>query len=670
MLGFSGFKVTEVFMFFVDKINKNSKNSVLQLIKSERINGQSRQVIVLSLGADYTIPVEIRKEVAKAVTEKLKGLACLFASPEIEKYADDIVRKIQQKGDSVFISKVNEQEDMQEVLIDKVTHEADRLAGPLLVGDAFWRRLDFDSILAEVGFGERDRKIAELSILNRLISQDSEYLIPVWTKLQAASDIVYAQAEEVGKDCYYRISDKLLGHQSKIEKLVYEKISTVFGLSSSIYLFDLTNTYFEGSCQLNPNAEYGGHQKEKRNDCLQIVIALLLDGDGFVINHTIFNGKMSDAKSLAKILTSIRKSCSGLAEMPTLIFDRGITSDENVKLLQESKLNYIIAARNPVENEHLADFSEADFISMQNKKKQKVEVYVKKTEGEHYLLCKSEGRKNKEAAMRTNKEKLFIKALESLRKQLSDTKKIGISTIAEQIGRIREKYAGVAQFYAVEYIPYQFDFTVTGDIHKKLLSALTLRKEKALNSDISYKTLAADLEKFKQKYDFSYIKIHLQEPVLSVQTHEEKLASRINMEGNYLLRTNRTDLDETSFWHIYTMLSRIEHAFRHLKSDLGLRPNYHHLEDRVDGHVFITILAYQLLQSIEFTLRENSCNLSWRSVKRLLSSHTYSTIIMPTRDGKVIHLRKLGEAESVQKEIYKKLNIAYEKMPATKVIIK
>jgi transposase len=659
-------------MFFVDKMNKNSKNPVLQLIKSERINGQSRQVIVISLGADYTIPVELRKEVAQAVTEKLKGLACLFSSAEVEQYADDIVRKIQQKGESVFSSKVNEQEDIQEVLIDKINHGKSRLAGPLLVGDAFWRRLDFDSILSEVGFSERDRKAAELSILNRLISQDSEYQIPAWTKLYAASDLIYAQAEELCKDTYYRISDKLLSHQSQIEKQVYQKIKTVFGLSSSLYLFDLTNTYFEGGCQLNPKAGYGGHQKEKRNDCLQIVIALLLDGDGFVINHTIFNGKMSDAKSLAKILALVRKSCADLAEIPTLIFDRGVTSQDNIKLLQDSKLNYIIASRSPLENDFMLDFSEADFINVKNRKKQNVEVYLKKMETEHYLLCKSEGRKNKEAAMRTNKENLFLEALESLRKRVFETKKAGLTEVSEQIGRIREKYARIAQFYAIDYLPYQFDFTVTGEISKKLFSVLKLRKEKALTSDISYKMLAADVEKYRQKYpaDFHHIEIHLQEPIFSVKTHEEKLASRINMEGNYLLRTNRTDLDETSFWHIYTMLFRIEHAFRHLKSDLGLRPNYHQLEARVDGHVFISILAYQLLQSIEYTLREANCNLSWVSVKRLLTGHTYSTILIPTRDGKVIHLRKLGEAESVQKEIYKKLNIAYEKLPISKIISK
>ena len=116
------------------------------------------------------------------------------------------------------------------------------------------------------------------------------------------------------------------------------------------------------------------------------------------------------------------------------------------------------------------------------------------------------------------------------------------------------------------------------------------------------------------------------------------------------------------------MLTRIEHAFRHLKSDLGLRPNYHHLEHRVDGHVFISILAYQLLQSIEYTLRQKDCNLSWSSVRRIMTSHTYSTIVLPTRNGKTVHIRRAGEAEEVQRKLYKILNIDYKTLPKSKLI--
>ncbi len=191
------------------------------------------------------------------------------------------------------------------------------------------------------------------------------------------------------------------------------------------------------------------------------------------------------------------------------------------------------------------------------------------------------------------------------------------------------------------------------------------------NQKISYKNLQSDIDKFREKYpaDFEQIEVTLKAPELIYKTLEKKLEDKKSLEGGYLLRTNRDDLDNKTFWNTYTMLTRIEHAFRHLKSDLGLRPNQHHREDRVESHVFISILAYQLLQAIEYTLRQQNCFLSWTSIKRILSSHTYSTILIPTYEGKTIHLRKPGEPELLHKTIYDYLKIDYRNLPIHKMKI-
>ncbi len=166
-------------MFFVEKKNKNSKNSVLQLMKSQRVNGKPKQIIVLSLGADYLIPKKLRKAVAKSITNKLRGEVSLFADHEVEKYSEAIIRRIQQKGDRQYTEKINKQEDIREVFIDQVYHKEDRIAGPVLIGDSMWKRLKMDEILTEVGFRQKDTKIAEISILNRLISHEHEYALPI-----------------------------------------------------------------------------------------------------------------------------------------------------------------------------------------------------------------------------------------------------------------------------------------------------------------------------------------------------------------------------------------------------------------------------------------------------------------------------------------------------------
>ena len=139
------------------------------------------------------------------------------------------------------------------------------------------------------------------------------------------------------------------------------------------------------------------------------------------------------------------------------------------------------------------------------------------------------------------------------------------------------------------------------------------------------------------------------------------------MDGNYLLKTSRTDMDGEEMWRLYMMLTRAEKGFRNLKSDLGLRPNRHQKEERADGHIFITILAYHLLHSIEHTLRENGTNTCWDTIKRVLVTHTYSTIFLPTVKGPVINLRKAGIPEGVHVDIYNKLKIDFDNLPITKI---
>lgn len=663
-------------MHFVDKTNKNSKKSVLQLIESKRIKGEPRSRIVVSLGSDFKIPMEIRKEVAKVVTNKLKGQELLFIPQEVERIGEIIIRRIQKNGKNKDLMEINKKEDIEEVYIDQITHSYDRLAGPLIVGDSAWKRLEIPQLLTECGFSSKEIRTAEISILNRLISQDSENAIPSWTKVYAVSDLIDSKSESFGNDRFYRISDKLFSKKRAIEDKLYRNAKSFFNLTNSLVLYDLTNTYFEGQAELNPKAEFCKNQKEKRSDCPQIVIALIIDGDGFVIRHKVFNGKMSDADSLKEILQTIQADYANVEEKPTIIFDRGVTSDENIELLKspDFKFKYIIASRNNTENANLEEFKNANFGTIKDENNNKVEVYQKVEDDEHYLLCKSTGRKRKEESMRNSREQKLIASLEAIKARIFNNKKVITPVINQDIGRLRQKYASVAQYYDIFFIPCEFAYSIKNEIikvSKRTVNILSNRKEKFDNQEISFKNLKADLDKFREKYpdDFNQIEIELTAPILSYKTLEEKLEDKKSLEGNYLLRTNRDDLDDKTFWNTYTMLTRIEHAFRHLKTDLGLRPNQHHREDRVESHVFISIFAYQLLQTIEFTLRQKNCSLSWDSIKRMLSNYTYSTILVPTSDGKTVHLRKPGEPESVHKLIFENLDINWRNLPIHKMKI-
>jgi transposase len=167
---------------------------------------------------------------------------------------------------------------------------------------------------------------------------------------------------------------------------------------------------------------------------------------------------------------------------------------------------------------------------------------------------------------------------------------------------------------------------------------------------------------------FPKIKTQIREPLLSWNLIDELEASARALDGNYLLKTNRDDLSEEKIWNMYIMLTGVENAFRNFKSNLGLRTNRHHLENRVDGHIFITILAYHLLHAIEFTLCKKNDHTSWPTIKRVLTNHTYSTITLPTVEGPVINLRKAGIPEDIHQKIYAKLGVNYSNLPVAKTI--
>jgi len=522
--------------------------------------------------------------------------------------------------------------------------------------------LNFPGILQECGLIPRQIKTAEISVLNRLIVQDSENAILSWISTVALEEILGIDLTQIGDDRFYRISDALLKHHSTIEEGLYQNEKELFSLEDSIFLYDLTNTYFEGMCAGIPKAEFSSNQKEKRTDCRQIVIAMMLDGDGFLRGHRVFNGKMTDTKSLGKILNELQLEFKDL-KMPTIIFDRGVVSKDNLDLLGlYENLKYIIMCRPGEETVFEKDFKESEFSYVKDTKS-KVEVSLKSADDMTYLLCKSESRSAKETAMRNNREQKLEVELKKIAKNINRTRKNGYVEIERGIGRLKERYSAVTKYYDINHSTWNFSYTVCKEAPERLTKSLKGLELKAENNEITFNALRKKLDSIIEKYTSKVVQIQLTKPELTWSTIDEKQGYERSMDGNYLLKTNRTDLKGDEIWKLYTILTRIEDAFRDLKSYLGLRPNYHLIEDRVEGHIFISILAYHLLHSIEYTLRAKNDRSRWCTVKRLVTTHTYSTIQLPTTNGTVINLRKPGIPEGIHLELYKKLEVDLSRLP-------
>jgi transposase len=246
-----------------------------------------------------------------------------------------------------------------------------------------------------------------------------------------------------------------------------------------------------------------------------------LDGDGFIRRHKIFNGKMTDAKSLINILKILEKDFED-KPMPTIVFDRGVVSEDNLKLLKEyDNLKYIIMCRSNDESKFTEDFqNDNNFKILEERdKKSKVEIFAKELKDEIYLLCRSEGRKAEETAMRNKAEKKLEDELKNLLKQIQNGRENNPVNIERRIGRFKERHGKVAKYYEIEYQHREFSYIVPDDvaITKRFSNSLKKLQEKADKSKISFPALIKKLAEFEEKHPHDYlkIKIHLQEPILT-----------------------------------------------------------------------------------------------------------------------------------------------------------
>jgi len=443
---------------------------------------------------------------------------------------------------------------------------------------------------------------------------------------------------QYGKDHFCNISKKLLAYKDYIEKNLYDREKELFIIHDYIYLCDVTNTYFDGICIRNKKAEFGDNDKKKYNDCCKIVVAIFLDGDGFIRGHRVFNGKMSDLKSLKIVMHQLSNDFKD-KHLPTIILDQGLVSDENLELLKEydDNFKYIVTCCSS-EDKQLIEVRED---------KSEVKILFKEQDDKIYVLCSSEGRKSKDKSMRNIIEENLETELSNLSKQIKNGKQNNPVKIERRIGKLKTLYHTVAKHYEINYEHREFDYQIPEGLvlPKRLKTSLMKLKEKADNNKLSFSAIEKKVEERLSKYPEikSLINIHLKEAQLSWYTRDENQAKEESLDDNYLLKTNRKDLKENDILNIYKMLSRINDAFIDLKSHLGFGQICHQLEKQFDGHVFISILAYHLLHSIEYKLKNCGFKSKWVTIKSIMRTHTYSTIQLPSISGSGAHFKKGGK---------------------------
>lgn len=452
----------------------------------------------------------------------------------------------------------------------------------------------FGELLQGLGFNGGMRAAAIGSVIARMAAPGSERRSWKWlASVSGLGELIGVDFEAMPLMRLYRASDALLKHKSAIEAALFSRVQTLFALEPTVTLYDLTNTYFEGAVRGNPKAARG-HSKEKRADCPLVTLGLVLDGSGFVRRSQVFAGNAVEARTLASMLSDLQAPKGAL-----VVLDRGIATEENVAWLKANGYRYLVVAR---QARRAFDFPQAtEFVSASG---ERLRVHKQIEGDEARLYCHSSGREQKEAAISAKLTRRFEAGLESLAAALTRPRTDKrADRLHERIGRLKERCQGIGQHYRVE-------------LHTEGDNALAL----------TWKRLP-------------------------------RPASQLTNPGVYCLRTNELGWDEEKLWRTYVMLTDLEAVFRSLKSELGLRPIYHSKEARTDGHLFITVLAYQFVQFLRTQLKAQGIHDSWTSLRAIFGVQRRVSAAFTQRDGRTLNVRKATLAEPDLQRLYEALGI-------------
>lgn len=599
-----------------------------RLVESIRDGQKVKQHTLLNLGTNFDIEKTLWPMLIARIEQLLSATefyqADLF---DIQQPPDNALETAAQRYAALIIHKQSRpieaetadqnfpSADYQTVDINQLKALQPRSIGTETLAWHALQQLGLDKKLNTLGFNGKDSAALMGNLVGRMVSPGSERHTHNWLKSHSAfGELIGHDFDTTSLTRLYTVTDKLLRHQSEIESFLYQRECKLFQLQQTIVLYDLTNTFFEGCATANPKAQYG-RSKEKRSDCPLVTMGLVLDGDGFPIKSRIFEGNISEGSTLETMIGQL--SGQDLPQPPVVVMDAGIASDKNIDWLKQKGLEYIVVSRKRYKEK--PDQADGAVIVKQETGNK---VIVKRVEapdtGEVLLYCHSEKREKKEQAMSNQFHQRFEQALTKLHQGLSKKGTVKrYEKILERIGRLKQKYSRVAQVYQLE---------IATDDNK--INALSL----------SFKRL-------------------------------DKSTEKDQLSGTYCLRTNVKHWSETTLWKTYVTLTDLEATFRSMKTELGLRPVYHQKEDRVTAHLLITLLAYHLVHSLRYQLKQQGIHLSWQSIRQIMSRQQRVTISMPTQDKKQIFVRTTTQPETTQQTIYNALGIIPDPLGKQKTII-
>ena len=583
-----------------------------KLIESVRTERGPRQRMLLNLGADFSLPEEKWKDLANRIEEILTGQDPLLPyTEEIETLAARYARKlIGYQGATQAEQRESPDPDYHRVDINSIDNEHSRTIGAEHVVYETIKYLELDGLLMALGFNKTAHDAAIGVIAARLIAPSSERAAHLWLQgISGLDELLGTDFTDLSQDRVYKTSDLLLRHKTEIESHLRAKERNLFNLQEKVILYDLTNTFFEGTVRYNRKARFGV-SKEKRSDCLLLTLGLVLDSEGFPKRTEVFEGNVSEPGTLQEMIATL--CFEDMPTSPMIVMDAGIATEANIVWLKAQGYPYIVVSRK--RKSEVPPLTDAVTVREDERRMIRATLAKGPNDDEITLYCHSTDKEVKERGIRNRFEKRFEQELDKVQKALSKrhgTKRY--DKVIEKIGRLKERFKRVARRYEI---------TVTKDEKTDRATAVTWQRK----------------------------------------VQEDSC-------GVYCLRSNRPDFKEQELFDIFAMLTDVEDAFRSMKSELGLRPVRHHKEKRSDGHLFITVLAYHVMHTIRMTLRAHDIHDNWTTVRKDLSTHVRISTTMKRDDGKVIHIRKSSRPEVLHNRIYDALGLGHRPGKTIKTIL-
>ena len=486
--------------------------------------------------------------------------------------------------------------------------------GACWLGMTLWEDLQLDGFwsprLGRTREGTEWLHVLKTLAMYRLIDPGSEWrLHRQWYERSAMADLLGTDAAVAQPNTLYRCLDKLLPHKQALFTHLKARWETLFQATFEILLYDLTSTYFECDVPDSGKRRFG-YSRDKRPDCVQVVIALIVTPQGFPLTYEVMNGNTADCTTLTTFVDKIQAQY-GRAER-IWVMDRGIPTEEALAYLRQSDppVRYLVGTPKG----RLSALEQAFLAQPWEKAREQVEVKLLEREGELYVLARSEGRVDKERAMRRRSLRKLLHRLAGLQQQ-----KLTRDALLMKLGAAR-KEAGRA--YALV--------------------------------DINVPPKPAQGQP-----------AHIQSFEFALNRRKLRVVRR--REGQYLLRTNLSAHAPAQLWQFYIQLTEVEQAFKELKNDLAIRPVYHQKDERIEAHIFVSFLAYCLQVTLKARLRPLAGGLTPRAVLEKFAAMQMLDVHLPTTDGRELVLTRHTEPDADLRLLLAHMKLALPAQPPPKI---